>query len=41
MKKVTFLFAVLFIAALTVSSCNKKACPAYSQADTDLTEQVV
>lgn len=40
MKKVAFLFAVLFIAAVAVTSCNKKACPAYSQTDNP-TEQVV
>jgi hypothetical protein len=40
MKKVTFLLAILFATAVAVSSCNKKACPAYSNADHQ-TEQVV
>jgi preprotein translocase subunit SecG len=41
MKKVTYLFAALFIAAIIVTSCNKKECPAYSQADTEATEQTI
>lgn len=40
MKKITLFLVALFITAVTVSSCNKKACPAYSQANTEQTEQV-
>ena len=36
MKKAKFLIVVaLFIIGLAVSSCNKKLCPAYAQADTE------
>ncbi len=41
MKKIGFLLVILFITAITVSSCNKEACPAYSQAATEQAEQVV
>jgi hypothetical protein len=41
MKKVVFLFAVLFFTTVILSSCNKKECPAYSKAYTEQTEQVV
>lgn len=40
MKKIVFLLVVLFITAVTISSCNKKACPAYSHAGTEQAEQV-
>ena len=40
MKKIALFVVALFITAVTVSSCNKKACPAYSQANTEQTEQV-
>ena len=40
MKKVVYLLVMLFITAVSVSSCNKKACPAYSHADTQPVEQV-
>jgi hypothetical protein len=39
MKKVGLIVVLAFIAALALSSCNKAACPAYSSADTVLTEQ--
>ena len=36
MKKVkVIIFVALFIIGLAVSSCNRKLCPAYSQADTE------
>lgn len=35
MKKVAVILAVVFVAALALSSCNKEACPAYSQVDTE------
>ena len=31
MKKVAVILLVTFITAITVSSCNKKDCPAYSK----------
>jgi hypothetical protein len=40
MKKIALILVVVFITALVVSSCNKEACPAYSQADTEQSEQV-
>lgn len=40
MKKIVYLLVLLFITAVTISSCNKKACPAYSQADAQQAEQV-
>ena len=39
MKKVAFILVIAFVTALVVSSCNKEACPAYSQADTEQTNQ--
>lgn len=36
MKRIAILFAFLFIVALTLSSCGKEVCPAYSQADTEI-----
>jgi hypothetical protein len=41
MKKFAVLIIVAFIAALVLSSCNKEACPAYSNAENDQTEQAV
>jgi hypothetical protein len=35
MKKVVILLAATFVLAMAVSSCNKKACPAYSKANTE------
>lgn len=40
MKKVAVILVVIFVTALVVSSCNKEACPAYSNADTEQTNQV-
>ena len=37
MKKVAVVLVVAFIVALAASSCNNKACPAYSKADTSQT----
>jgi hypothetical protein len=31
MKKFAVILLVTFVTALTVSSCNKKECPAYSK----------
>ena len=40
MKKAKFLIVVaLFIIGLAVSSCNKKLCPAYAQADTEQVQE--
>ncbi len=40
MKKVAVILAVVFVTALALSSCNKEACPAYSQVDTEQPSQV-
>jgi len=40
MKKAVIIIAVVFAMGIVLSSCNKQACPAYSQADTEETEQV-
>lgn len=40
MKKIALILVVVFITALVISSCNKEACPAYSKADTEQSEQV-
>jgi hypothetical protein len=39
MKRAIIIFVVVFAAGIIMSSCNKQACPAYSQADTEQTEQ--
>lgn len=39
MKKVTLLFAVVSILTITLSSCHKKGCPAYSKANTTTVEK--
>ena len=41
MKKIALLLIVAFILILVVSSCNQKACPAYSKADMHHTGQNV
>ncbi|MEI6050344.1 MAG: hypothetical protein WCS03_15695 [Bacteroidota bacterium] len=41
MKKFALLLIVAFIVALAVSSCNQKACPAYSKADMEQSGQNV
>jgi hypothetical protein len=40
MKKFAVLLIVAFVIAIAVSSCTKQACPAYSSAENDQTEQV-
>jgi hypothetical protein len=40
MKKIAVILVIAFIVALAVSSCNTKACPAYSKADTEQNNQV-
>jgi len=42
MKKIAIFLVTLFGAAVVLSSCGsqKEACPAYSQNDTEDTEQV-
>jgi hypothetical protein len=37
MKKLTVLLIIAFAMVLTVSSCNKKDCPAYSRAGSEQT----
>jgi hypothetical protein len=39
MKKAVIILAVVFAAGIILSSCNKQACPAYSQVDTEQTEE--
>ncbi len=41
MKRVVIIIAVVFAVGILMSSCNKQACPAYSQIDTEQSEQVV
>jgi len=38
MKKAAILMIIALAASLIMSSCNKQACPAYSQVDTEQTE---
>jgi len=35
MKKYAVILVICFITAIFASACNEKACPAYSQADTE------
>jgi len=39
MKKAAVIIALFFAAGIILSSCNKQICPAYSQVDTEQTEQ--
>jgi len=36
MKRIAVVFAVAFVLALALNSCNNEVCPAYSQADADI-----
>ena len=38
MKKFAVILVICFIAAIFVSACNEKACPAYSRAETSQAE---
>ncbi len=38
MKKIAVLLVVCFITAIFISSCNEKACPAYSKIETEKTD---
>jgi hypothetical protein len=40
MKKFAVILLIAFITALAISSCNKQACPAYSQADVEQSENI-
>ncbi len=40
MKKFAVLLIIAFVAVLVAGSCTKQACPAYSNAENDQTEQV-
>ena len=40
MRKSVIILAVVFAAGILLSSCNKNACPAYSQVDTEQTEEL-
>jgi hypothetical protein len=35
MKKAVIIIVLVFAAGIVLSSCNKEACPAYSQVDTE------
>ncbi len=39
MKRASILIIILFTVGLLFSACNKQVCPAYSQADTEQTEE--
>lgn len=41
MKKIAVLLVLCFITAIFVSSCNEKACPAYSKNETEQAEDNV
>lgn len=41
MKKLAVILAVCFITAVFISSCNDKACPAYSSAQAEQAGQNV
>jgi uncharacterized lipoprotein YehR (DUF1307 family) len=41
MKKLAVLVIVAFVTVLALSSCNKEACPAYSNADNSQIEKSV
>jgi len=38
MRRAVIILAVVFVAGILLSSCNKQACPAYSQVETEQTE---
>jgi hypothetical protein len=40
MKKFAVILLITFVTALVVSSCNKEACPAYSNVETEQPGQV-
>jgi hypothetical protein len=40
MKKIAIILVMTFITALVISSCNREACPAYSNAETEHSCQV-
>ncbi len=40
MRRAVIILAVVFAAGILLSSCNKHACPAYSQVDKEQTEEL-
>ena len=40
MKRAAVIAVLVFTMGIILSSCNKQACPAYSQNDTEQTESV-
>lgn len=40
MKRAVIILAVVFAIGIVVSSCNKQACPAYTQVDSEQPEQL-
>jgi hypothetical protein len=41
MKKFAVIIVLAFVVAFVFSSCNKKACPAYSKAETEQSDRAV
>jgi len=39
MKKLAIIFAACMVLGVILSSCNKEVCPAYSNIDTQQTEE--
>jgi outer membrane protein assembly factor BamE (lipoprotein component of BamABCDE complex) len=40
MKRIAIICIVIFVTAIAVSSCNTKACPAYSSVDIEQSSTV-
>jgi hypothetical protein len=40
MKKYTVIVVLAFLAAMLAGSCNRETCPAYSKADSPVTENI-
>jgi hypothetical protein len=40
MKKFAFILLLAFVTVMAVSSCNKEVCPAYSNSDSENTENI-
>lgn len=40
MKRAAVILAIVFAVGIVMSSCSKHVCPAYSQADTEQSEEL-
>lgn len=40
MKRIAVLSIVVFVTLFVVSACNNSTCPAYSNVDTELSEEI-